>query len=235
MSSEKRQLPPIPVEVYEHIHVCELCGYIHEEWRRFCRHIIYYHRISYKAYVVRTRYGNVWPLCSCGCGARAYKGISLRRVGQPVYTSACWKRLHAERTLQSRQRMKRLAQVRRQIINHPSWLREETAILRAKNEESILRELHASGQLDDDTVLFYDELLQRRIARLSTECEQRDRLMATEITRIKQLQKKKRQRKPALDGDAKVHDQDLVPAHLQLGLGEEELWKLAERAVKMRN
>lgn len=95
------------------------------------------------------------------------------------------------------------------------------------NEREIIDDLHAFGTLSDDDASVYRALLSRRISRLEEEDRRRNEQVVAEASRIARSRRRSRRQRAS---DVQPPPEDLVPAHLQLGLDEEELWKMAEKA-----
>lgn len=47
---------------------CQLCDFETDSKMKLAKHILHTHKINMHNYVLQTRYNNIQPVCSCGCG-----------------------------------------------------------------------------------------------------------------------------------------------------------------------
>ncbi len=157
----ERPLRPIDQELWDSLYICGLCGHIHDEHRRFMKHITGHHFISYRQYVVRTKHGNVWPKCSArGCKRLASAGLSIF-VERPLRCRSCeLARFGPKGTVMKASRAVNQWFLQRKVEA------SGTGLERYKKRLSVLSDVRADGLLTDDEVKFYRTYLKEQIARL---------------------------------------------------------------------
>jgi len=47
---------------------CQLCDFETDSKMKLAKHILHTHKLNMHSYVLQTRYNNIQPVCSCGCG-----------------------------------------------------------------------------------------------------------------------------------------------------------------------
>lgn len=172
----KKKLKEIPDEIWKHVFVCGLCGFMHENQYRFARHIKYYHVISYVKYVVKVRYNNVWPRCEECKTAYASKGMSVFYDYARVLCSKCNKERFGPKGL--------IARVSYKLIDHekkmkyPKYPPKTAEMYEAKKRT--LAELYEAGIVDEVENRYYTYYADEKIGKFrhieETTCDFSDSL-----------------------------------------------------------